>query len=76
VVDARTGGALAFGANGDVLFTAGSGPALTAWDGILWSDDLAAFKRRLCPIVGSELTASEWRKFLPGEPQRPTCKGF
>jgi WD40 repeat protein len=32
-----------------------------------------AWQRQLCSIVSRELTAPEWRQFLPGEQQRPIC---
>jgi WD40 repeat protein len=64
---------VAFNPRADSLVTAGGGPLVTWWNRALWNDKLAAFKRRLCPIVRRELTADEWAKFLPGEPHRPTC---
>ena len=64
---------LAFSPGSDLLVSAGSRPALTWWDSVLWSDDLEAFKRRLCPIVGRELTRAEWERFLPDRSTHATC---
>jgi hypothetical protein len=29
--------------------------------------------REACAIVGRDLTAAEWDRYLPGRPHRPTC---
>jgi WD40 repeat protein len=65
--------AILFSPIDDVLVSAGENPPLVWWDGVLWSDELGAFKRQLCPIVRRSLTQEEWAKFLPGEPYHRTC---
>jgi WD40 repeat protein len=65
--------AILFSPIDDLLVSAGENPPLVWWDGVLWSDELGAFKRQLCPIVGRNLTQEEWAKFLPGEPYHRTC---
>jgi WD40 repeat protein/DNA-binding SARP family transcriptional activator len=41
--------------------------------GIVWNVDPAAWKMRACRVARRNLTASEWRDFLPGRPYRPVC---
>jgi WD40 repeat protein len=38
-----------------------------------WSLEPATWASAACAIAGRELTATEWARFLPNEPQRPTC---
>ena len=39
-----------------------------------WSLQPAIWATAACTIAGRELTATEWARFLPTEPQRPTCR--
>jgi len=41
-------------------------------DDILWSD-VGAMRRRLCSIVGRNLSAAEWREFVGSSNPRATC---
>jgi hypothetical protein len=33
----------------------------------------SAWLRDACAVVGRDLTAAEWRRYLPDRPFRPTC---
>jgi WD40 repeat protein len=63
---------VSFSRDGRTLATK-AGPAVVLWKRILWSRDDAPFRERLCHVVGRNLTATEWRTFLPGAPYRKTC---
>jgi WD40 repeat protein len=66
---------LAFAAHGRALATAnGLTGQVTLWDPILWSSSADEIRRWICPRIRSELTPAEWRRFLPGEPYRSTCR--
>jgi WD40 repeat protein len=43
------------------------------WDGILWSDGWEQLRDRLCEGVRHNLSTSEWRNLIPGEPYHRTC---
>jgi WD40 repeat protein len=40
---------------------------------LLWDVDVASWQRRLCAIVGRDLTRDEWATYLPGRRYRHTC---
>jgi WD40 repeat protein len=61
-----------FTSNGKSLFSLDSA-GLVRWPALLWSDDLDAFRARICGVVRGKLTRAEWEEFLPDEPYRPTC---
>src|SRR4051812_43848901 len=51
------------GRKGQTLTSLG-GEALASWRPILWSRSAPMFRERLCAVVVSNLTRSEWRGFL------------
>jgi hypothetical protein len=70
--------ALRFAPDGRTLYTAGPG-GLYAWDltgtrGLRTrvTDD-ASLPALACVIAGRELSADEWRTYLPGQPYRHIC---
>jgi WD40 repeat protein len=63
-----------FGRDGRALRSLGDAE-IVLWDGITWSNDADAFRRRICPIVGRNLSRDEWAEFLPPrEPYRQICE--
>jgi WD40 repeat protein len=60
---------------GDGAFATGTlAGKVSFWDAVLW-DDVAAMTRRLCDVVGRELTPLERREFdVPDQGERPTCE--
>jgi len=63
---------VSFSRDGRTL-AAEAGSTVALWKQILWSREAAPFRERLCHLVGRNLTAAEWRTFLPQEPHRKTC---
>lgn len=51
----------------------GIGGTVRLWDSVLWSEDLTAFERRICPAIAHSFTSAEWRDLVPGEPYHETC---
>jgi hypothetical protein len=43
------------------------------WDGILWSDGWEQLRDRLWRGVRHNLSTTEWRNLIPGEPYHHTC---
>jgi WD40 repeat protein len=64
---------LAFSPDGRML-VAGS-DVLTLWSDLLWSN-VAGMERRLCSVVGRNLSPDDWHAFLPWAPYRRTCPGL
>ena len=67
---------LAVGDDGKSLVTAAGDGSVIRWDPILLSTDYAAWRKRLCPFAGRNLTRPEWAQYIPGQPYRRTCPGF
>jgi WD40 repeat protein len=65
-------GEIVMSLDGSLAASAG-GRHVTLWDDLLWDPDLRSLADRLCPIIGRNLTASEWEQFLPGVPYQRTC---
>lgn len=63
---------VSFSSDGRAL-AAEASSSVALWKQILWSREDAPFRERLCHLVGRNLTATEWRIFLPDEPYRKTC---
>jgi WD40 repeat protein len=63
---------VAFSPDGGYLAT-GNGEQVVLWNRVLWSTDRRAFARRLCPIVGRDLTRGEWASLAVAEPYHPAC---
>jgi WD40 repeat protein len=62
-------GSMAFSPDGHTLAISDLETGATA----LWSLDPASWVRHLCDIVGRDLTAAEWRGFLPEQKPRKVC---
>ena len=63
-------GAMAFAGDGKRLLTGDRQGRVIVWDVAL-----ADWQTRACRIAGRELTADEWRRYLPERTQRATCGG-
>jgi WD40 repeat protein len=62
---------VAFSSNARTLTS--DGGRLYVWNPLLWSRRFGDFADRLCQVADRNLTPSEWRQFLPGQPYRETC---
>jgi WD40 repeat protein len=62
-------GAVAFSPDGHTIATTDEESSTI----VLWNLDPASWVRHLCGMVGRELTAEEWREFLPGQKYRKVC---
>jgi WD40 repeat protein len=60
--------ALAFADDGNLLYVAGTDGRLHRWD-----LDPARWLRAACAVAGRDLSASEWRSYLPGRPAQSIC---
>jgi WD40 repeat protein len=67
---------VAYSPTGSMLATAGPSSDVILWDPLLWTGNLDSFTRRVCKIVRRNLTTTEWKESLPGEPYRPSCPRF
>jgi hypothetical protein len=47
--------------------------SVIVWGPLPLTADMAAVRRRFCAIARRDLTRSEWRLFVPGEPYHHTC---
>jgi hypothetical protein len=65
--------AAAFGPSGSLLATGDTAGDLVLWPRVMWSTDVAAFAGDLCPRVGRNLTAVEWRQYVPGQRYQQIC---
>jgi WD40 repeat protein len=65
------GFAVAFAADGKRLWTVGQDSAVSAWD-----LEPGRWLVRACELAGRNLTAEEWRQYLPERPHRQTCPQF
>jgi WD40 repeat protein len=71
-LESQSVNSLAFSPNGNMFASAGR-VGTFLWDPILVSDDLEAWRERLCGIALRNLSEGEWRSFLPNEPYHKTC---
>jgi WD40 repeat protein len=67
---------VAYSPTGSMLATAGPSSDVILWDPLLWTGNLDSFTQRVCKIVRRNLTTTEWKESLPGEPYRPSCPRF
>jgi WD40 repeat protein len=69
---------MAFSPDGRTFATISSGErvptTIAIWD-VVASPEFEDWQRRLCPLVGRNLTKAEWRQFGP-EPRRRTCPQY
>jgi WD40 repeat protein len=65
--------ALAFEQDGKRLDALAEDGTLMSWDETLWTTRYAGLRKRLCEVVGRNLTMSEWTEFLPDQPYHSTC---
>jgi len=63
---------VAFSRHGNVLVSAGS-DKIAFWNPLLWSQDEGEFRRRICRVVGRNLTRPERDAFVAKGPYRPAC---
>jgi WD40 repeat protein len=61
-----------FGDRGDLLVTEDEN-GLMAWRNAAWSADPTVLQREVCAIAGRNLTADEWRHYLPSEKYKRIC---
>lgn len=65
-IQAGNGVVLALGwTRGGALAWVTSDASFGARSSVLWSGDAAAYARRLCAVVGRDLSAGEWSEFIP-----------
>lgn len=64
--------AVAFSRRGNVLVSAGP-QKIALWNPLLWSRNWDEFRRRLCPVVGRNLTRLERDEFVAKGSYRPVC---
>ena len=58
----------AFGPRGAALFVIDA-----RGNGFTWPMSLPRWEQRACVIAGRNLTAKEWRRYLPGQPYARVC---
>jgi WD40 repeat protein len=57
-----------------LIATAHYDGSIRAWDALLLSRDIDAWRARICPLVGGGLTREEWRALAPAAAYRPQCR--
>jgi WD40 repeat protein len=67
---------LALAANGSDLATGNANGSIILWPSLLWSTDAHAFRSDLCPRLGQNLTAQQWRQYGAGQPYDRTCAQY
>jgi WD40 repeat protein len=71
-----TGFALALAPDGSHLATGDGNGTIIVWPSLLWSTDPQLFRDDLCPRLGQNLTAQEWRQYGAGQPYDRTCAQY
>jgi len=64
---------LGFSPDTELLASGGYDGSTYLRDRTAWSSDFAFLRARLCDVAGRNLTAAEWKRFLPFDPYAPTC---
>lgn len=59
--------------NAGALVSADERGQVAVWDRLLLSEDLAAWRARVCRLTGRSLSREEWDVLVPGRRHRSTC---
>jgi WD40 repeat protein len=65
--------AVAFAPDGSWLASSSDDGTIALWEPWTWDPNSSSVADHLCAIVGRDLTAEEWARFLPFASPRPTC---
>jgi len=63
---------IAFSPHGMLLASIGVNQTII----VVWDLEVASWRGQACTIAGRNLTPSEWKLYLPGEPFRKTCQSI
>jgi WD40 repeat protein len=59
--------------DGRMLVSSHDDGTIRSWDPVLLSPDLDAWRARICPLVGRNLTRTEWHQYVSDRSYRKTC---